>query len=86
MTDTTCLVNDALEIYLVLEGLKLQAYLGQSGRVAPELIRMKEKMSLALKDLAIVYLEKDHGKLGKVPIFVLTDIVRWMDKLIGTLI
>ena len=34
----------------------------------------------------IAYLEKDHEKLKKVYISVLADVVRWVDKLLGTLI
>lgn len=40
MTDTTCLVNDALYKHLVLEGLKTLADLGQSKRFTYDFIRM----------------------------------------------
>ena len=58
--------------------------MGQYGRVTPEFVRMKGKMTLALIETVMAYLDKDHEKLGKVPISVLANVVRWVDKLVGT--
>ena len=42
---------------------------------------MKGKMTPVLIETVIAYLEKDQEKLWKIPVSVLADVVRWVDKL-----
>lgn len=67
MTDTTCSINDALKVLLMLEWLKSQMDLGQSGWYTPEFVKMKVKMTSALIDMIRAYLNKDYKKLARVP-------------------
>ena len=78
--DTSCLVNNALKVSLVLEGLKFQGDISKSTRFTPEFIRLKGKMTLAAIGTVISYLEKDHEKLREVKIIGLADAVRWVDR------
>ena len=41
MTDTSRLVNDALKVSLVLEGLKFKGDISKSTRNTPDFIRLK---------------------------------------------
>ena len=85
MTDTSQLVNNALKVSLVLEGLKFQGDISKSTRVTPDFIRLKGKMTPAAIGTVMSYLEKDQEKLKDVAITGLADAVRWADKLLGAL-
>ena len=57
MTDTFQLVNDALKVSLVLEGLEFKGDISKSTRVTPEFIRLKGKMTLAAIETVVSYLD-----------------------------
>ena len=77
------MVNDALKVSLVLEGLKFKGDISKSIRVTPDFIRLKGKMTLAAIETVVKCLEQDTEKLRDVSITGLADAVRWVDRLLG---
>ena len=83
MKDTSRLVNNALKVSLVLEGLKFQGDISKSTRVTPDFIRLKGKMTLSVIGTVVSYLEQVKEKLRGVSVNNLADAVRWVDRLLG---
>ena len=80
MTDTSRLVNNALKVSLVLEGLKFKGDISKSTRVTPDFIRLKGKMTPADIETVLSYLEQDTEKLRDVSITVwLMQSDGWID-------
>ena len=77
------MVNNALKVSLVLEGLKFKGDISKSTRVTPDFIRLKGKMTPAAIETVVSYLEQDTEKLRDVSITGLADAVRWVDRLLG---
>ena len=80
------MVNNALKVSLVLEGLKFQGDVLKSTRVTPDFIKLKGKMTLATIETVVSYLEQDTEKLRDLSITGLADAVRWVDRLLGAFI
>ena len=81
--DTSRLVNNALKVSLVLEGLKFKKDISKSTRVTPDFIRLKGKMTPAAIETVVSYLEQDTEKLRDVSINGLANAARWVDRLLG---
>ena len=77
------MVNNALKVSLVLEGLKFKVDISKSTRVTTDFIRLKGKMTPSTIETAVSYLEQDTEKLRDVSITSLADAVRWVDRLLG---
>ena len=77
------MVNNALKVRLVLEGLKFQGDISKSTRVVPNFIRLKGKMTLAAIETVVSYPKQNTEKLRDVSITSLADAARWMDRLLG---
>ena len=80
MTYTSQLVNNALKVSLVLEGLKFTGDISKSTRVTHDFIRLKGKMTLAAIETVVSCLDQDTEKLRDVSITGLAEAVRWVDR------
>ena len=75
MMDTSRLVNNALKVSLVLEGLKFKGDISKSTRVTPDFIRLKGKMTPAAIETVVSYLEQHTENPRDMSITSLSDVV-----------